>query len=213
MSKNKQAVNDALQFPGLPEFETKLTELLNIPEGEQTSPIIIAVFDVDTFMHVNTDFGYEVGDKILIETGKYMQAGMPKDAEIFRIGGDEFAILFRNGMEKEDVFLTMEELRKNYKILLPDGEPLTISIGIAAAFEDANRFQELYRKAESALFRAKVAGRNKVALAREEKMVPKTSHYTADQLKYLTKLSKREGVGEAILLREALDMLLKKYDV
>lgn len=44
-------------------------------------------------------------------------------------------------------------------------------------------------------------------------MIPKTSHYTNDQLKSLTKLSKREGVGEAILLREALDMLLKKYDI
>ena len=47
--------------------------------------------------------------------------------------------------------------------------------------------------------------------AREEKMVPKTSHYTSDQLKRLSALSKREGIGEAILLREALDMLLKKY--
>ena len=69
------------------------------------------------------------------------------------------------------------------------------------------------RKAESALFRVKQNGRNKVLLAREEKMIPKTSHYTADQLQALTKLSKREGIGEAILLREALDMLLKKYDI
>ena len=45
------------------------------------------------------------------------------------------------------------------------------------------------------------------------KMVPKTSHYTQDQLKRLNLLSKREGIGEAILLREAMDMLLKKYDV
>ena len=50
-------------------------------------------------------------------------------------------------------------------------------------------------------------------LAKEEKMVPKTSHYTSDQLKRLSKLSKREGIGEAVLLREALDMLLKRYDV
>lgn len=48
---------------------------------------------------------------------------------------------------------------------------------------------------------------------REEKMIPKTSHYTQEQLQRLGKLSKLEGIGEAILLREALDMLLKKYDV
>ena len=125
----------------------------------------------------------------------------------------KFGFIFNGDMEKEDVFLFLEEVRRGYDIKLPNGEPLTISIGIATAFEDATRVQELIRKAESALFRAKANGSNKVALAREEKMIPKTSHYTNDQLKSLTKLSKREGVGEAILLREALDMLLKKYDI
>jgi predicted DNA-binding protein len=50
-------------------------------------------------------------------------------------------------------------------------------------------------------------------MAREEKMIPTTSHFTQDQLQRLANLSKREGIGEAILLREALDMLLKKYDI
>ena len=44
-------------------------------------------------------------------------------------------------------------------------------------------------------------------------MIPKTSHYTQDQLQRLSKLAAREGIGEAFLLREALDLLLKKYDV
>ena len=114
---------------------------------------------------------------------------------------------------KEDIFLLMEDMRKNYDVKLPDGTAMTISIGIATAFENASRYQELVRMADSAMFRAKYNGRNKVALAKEEKMVPKTSHYTQDQLKRLNLLSKREGIGEAILLREAMDMLLKKYDV
>lgn len=90
---------------------------------------------------------------------------------------------------------------------------MTVTIGMSVAFEDANRVQELMRKAESAMFCAKYAGRNRVAMAKEEKMIPKTNHYTQDQLKRLNKLSKRKGVGEAILLREAIDMLLKKYDI
>ena len=114
---------------------------------------------------------------------------------------------------KEDIFLLMEDMRKNYDVKLPDGTAMTISIGIATEFENASRYQELVRMADSAMFRAKYNGRNKVALAKEEKMVPKTSHYTQDQLKRLNLLSKREGIGEAILLREAMDMLLKKYDV
>ena len=129
------------------------------------------------------------------------------------LGGDEFGFIFKGQMEKEDIFLLMEDMRKNYDVKLPDGMAMTISIGIATAFENASRYQELVRMADSAMFRAKYNGRNKVALAKEEKMVPKTSHYTQDQLKRLNLLSKREGIGEAILLREAMDMLLKKYDV
>ena len=172
--------------------------------------MVIAVIDMDNFLHINENFGYEAGDQMLIEMGRYLAAELPEGAAIYRIAGDEFGIVFE-GMEKEEVFLYMEQKRKSFSVKAPDGEPMTISVGIAAAFDDASRYQELMRKAESAMYRAKYSGHNKVALAREEKMVPKTSHYTSDQLKRLSALSKREGIGEAILLREALDMLLKKY--
>ncbi len=209
MDQKHQAVNDALQFPLGDAFETAVTEFMEAhPEGD--AELVIAVIDLDNFLHINEFFGREAGDRMLIDTGLYLADSLPAEAKIFRIAGDEFGILFP-GMEKEEVFLLMEQKRASFGIKAPDGEIMTISVGIAAAFDDASRYQELMRKAESAMFRAKYSGRNKVALAREEKMVPKTSHYTADQLRRLTALSKREGVGEAILLREALDMLLKKY--
>ena len=210
MKNEKNAVNEALQFPLNDKFEADIDALL---KGEDTSsPIILAIFDIDNFMRVNDNFGFAEGDRILIECGRYIADSLPKDTAIYRIAGDEFGIIFNNGLEKEEVFLLMEQIRSQFPITLPDGEKLSISIGISAAFEDASRTPELIRKTSGALYRAKTNGRNKVALAREEKMVPKTSHYTSDQLSLLTKLSKREGVGEAILLREALDMLLKKYD-
>ena len=61
------------------------------------------------------------------------------------------------------------------------------------------------------LYRAKKTGRNSIRLAYEEKMAPKTSHFTLTQLERLSNLAKEEGVGEAVLLREALDDLLLKY--
>ena len=209
MSGKTQAVNEALKFPLGDAFEKAVTGFMEAhPDGDQE--LVIAVTDLDKFMHINEDFGIEAGDRMLIETGMRLAADLPENAAIYRIAGDEFGILF-TGMEKEEVFLLMEQKRAAYGVKAPDGEQMTISVGIAAAFDDASRFQELMRKAESAMYRAKYAGGNKVALAREEKMVPKTSHYTSDQLKRLSALSKREGIGEAILLREALDMLLKKY--
>lgn len=209
MKTNK--VNDVLNFKDGQAFEEKLAEFLQLENAQENA--VIALLDVDMFMRVNDEYGMEVGDQVLISIGQHLQKGLEGKGEIYRIQGDEFGIVFNPDMEKEDAFLLMEQLRRGMDVRLPNGDAVTISVGIAAAFEDANRYQELFRKAESAMFRAKYAGANKVALCREEKMVPKTSHYTSDQLKRLTKLSKREGIGEAILLREALDMLLKRYDV
>lgn len=211
--KKDQAVNLALKFPLGDAFEQDLTALMEADGAEDGDSIIVAFFDLDQFMRINTDFGFEAGDKVLIDTGMYIKNSLPEGTKIFRIGGDEFGAIFYGELEKEDVFLELESIRRGYDVKTPSGEVLTLSIGMAVAFEDANRVQELIRKTDSAMFRAKYSGRNRVAMAKEEKMVPKTSHYTQDQLKRLTKLSKREGVGEAILLREALDMLLKKYDI
>lgn len=204
-------VNDVLGIKVGDAFEKALSSIIDT--GEEGNPIIIAVFDFDHFLVINDSFGYDEGDRVLIDSCKFISAGLPAGTEMYRFGGDEFGIIFNCGMEKEDVFLLMESLRSSLNVILPDGTKATISIGIAAANEDASRVPELIRKAEGALYRAKVNGRNKIALAKEEKMVPKTSHYTTDQLNALTKLAKAEGIGEAVLLREALDMLLKKYDV
>ena len=211
--KKITAVNDALKFPTGDAFEEEVNSILNSDAEANGEVVAIALTDCDKFDHINKDFGREEGDRVLIEAGKYIRASLPEDVKVFRIGGDEFGIIFRGTMEREDIFLLLNDMRKNYNVKTPDGVQQTITVGMTTAFEDANRCAELIRKADGALYRAKVAGGNKVAMAKEEKMVPKTSHFTQDQLQRLAKLSKREGVGEAILLREGLDLLLKKYDI
>ena len=210
--KKISAVNDALQFPVGDQFEKDLSEILAASPESMGEITAIALIDCDEFFHINDDFGPDEGDRILIAAGTYLKENLPEEAKIYRIGGDEFGIIFRGSMEKEEIFLLLNDLKSGYSITTPDGVRQTLSVGMATAFEDASRCAELIRKADSALYRAKINGRNRVAMAREEKMVPKTSHYTQDQLQRLAKLAKTEGVGEAILLREALDMLLKKYD-
>ncbi len=211
--KKISSVNDALQFPGGDQFEKDLTEILASDPEAAGETVVIALTDCDEFDHINKDFGREEGDRILIAAGTYLKESLPAEAKIYRIGGDEFGIIFRGAMEREEIFLLLNEVRSNYNVTTPDGVRQSMTIGMATAFMDASRCAELIRKADSALYRAKISGRNKVAMAKEEKMVPKTSHYTQDQLQRLAKLAKKEGIGEAILLREALDMLLKKNDV
>ena len=211
--KKRTAVNDALGFPQGDQFEIDLTEILEGDSEENGETVAIALIDFDEFLHINTDFGSDEGDRILIETGRYIKEQAPEESTVYRIGGDEFGIIFKGEMEREEIFLFLNDLKNGFDVKTPDGAKQSITIGMATAFVDASRCAELVRKADGALFRAKRSGRGRVAMAREEKMIPKTSHYTQDQLQRLAKLSKREGIGEAILLREALDMLLKKYDV
>lgn len=206
------AVNDALQFPVGEQFDADLAEILNSGAEENGEVVAIALIDCDRFDPINKDFGPEEGDRVLIAAGRYIASVLPKEAKVYRIGGDEFGVIFRGTLEREEIFLLLNDLKNGYDVKTPDGARQTITVGMATAFEDASRGPELVRKADSALYRAKVSGGNRVTMAREEKMVPKTSHYTQDQLQRLAKLARREGIGEAILLREALDMLLKKYD-
>src|SRR5690606_12398940 len=87
---------------------------------------------------------------------------------------------------------------------------VTVSMGLAAYSDDGMKAQEVVHKANEALYRAKVSGRDRICLAREEKMVTKTSHYMQGQLLGLRRLAERQKIGEAVLLREALNDLLRK---
>lgn len=90
---------------------------------------------------------------------------------------------------------------------------ISISVGVASFPIDGRSEHELLRKADQALYRAKVAGRNHVRLSYEERMLPMTSHYIQTQLERLSKLSEERSVSEVDQLREAMDDLLTKYGV
>ena len=191
-------------------FENDFVKMLNEAEGKN-SDLTLAVLDLDHFKRVNDTYGHEVGDIVLKEF-----AGILLDVsaihETYRLGGEEFALVFPN-TEKELAFLLMEEARKKIeKAPECSRTSTTTSAGIATYSEDGTRDIELIRKANGALYRAKASGRNKVALAKEEKLVTKTAHYTVEQLKRLERLSKEKEISEAALMREALDELLKKYE-
>jgi predicted signal transduction protein with EAL and GGDEF domain len=135
-----------------------------------------------------------------------------------RYGGDEFVIVFPNE-EREQAFLKMEQIRQevSHRELVTENRQtihgIQISGGVASFPMDGRTENELLRKADHALYRAKAGGRNQIRLAYEERMVPKTTHYTQTQLERLSKLAEERGVNEADLLREAMDDFLTKYGV
>ncbi|MEI7848708.1 MAG: GGDEF domain-containing protein [Chloroflexota bacterium] len=199
-------------------FHETLDGILEKHKGVD-APLSLAFIDVDNFFNINEQYGHAGGDDVLKALADMIKlasgsAGLPS-----RYGGDEFVIIFPD-LEREQAFLTIEKLRETVErtsIKLAKAgieiNGISISAGIACYPMDGRLKSELLRKADQALYRAKVTGRSKVRLAYDEKMLPKTSHYTQTQLERLTKLAAERQAGEAELMREALDDLLGKYGV
>lgn len=197
-------------------FEEKLKgAMLNARQTDR--PISLAFIDIDLFKRLNDVIGHTAGDVVIKSIGDTVKNSIGEQAIVCRYGGDTFSVIFPD-TEREQAFLTLERVRTEIAELkgFSDGKnkidaQVNISSGIAAFPIDAQDENELLRKVDQALYKAKSTGRNKIVLAYEEKMAPKTSHYTLTQLERLSELAKEQGVGEAILLREALDNLLSKY--
>lgn len=173
--------------------------------------VTLIMTDIDEFKKVNDNFGHQVGDDVIKKVAEVLNK-INCVHQVYRYSGDSFAVICPK-VEKETVFLVMEEARKTFADdELSKKVSVTICAGIATYPEDGTNETEILRKADGALYRAKTSGRNKICLAKEEKFVTKTAHYTVEQLKRLKDLSEESSVGEAALMREALDELFKKYD-
>jgi diguanylate cyclase (GGDEF)-like protein len=178
----------------------------------------VAFLDIDHFENFNNEFGQNAGDIILKLIADCLKCNLPENSLIYRYSGDKYAIILP-GCEKENAFVLVDRARGLFnpagRLQTEIGEifsDISFSAGVSSVPDDGVTVSEIIRKAEGALFRAKRGNRNTVCLARNERLVTKTSHYTYEQLQRLSKLAKDEGVGEAMLLREALDDLLMKYD-
>jgi len=199
-------------------FEKQFAQHLQeaIEKGEALS---LAVADLDSFRRFNNTYGQGFGNDALRKMAESFRQHIPENAIAGRFGGEEFIVLFPK-TEREEAFLAIERIRLDWDTEreFSDGQniinaKLTLSGGVAAYPADGTTVAEILRKAEHALYRAKVSGRNRICIAQEERMIPKTAHYTATQLERLTRLAKEQEVPESLLLREALDCLLRKYTV
>jgi diguanylate cyclase (GGDEF)-like protein len=200
------------------EFERRFS--MHIEKArELDQELSLIVLDIDSFKKVNDRHGHTFGDAVIRKLASIVMKETGDNAVSSRYGGEEFAVLFP-ATEREQAFLMAEDIRKTMEGNRDFGDiaddlkiRITVSAGVAAFPVDGHSESEVMRKADQALYKAKKTGRNKVCIAQEEKMSTKTTHYTLTQLERLAKLAREDNVGEAVLLREALDDLLIKYKV
>ena len=130
--------------------------------------LTLAVIDADDFKSINDEHGHAAGDEALKALSRACE-GVLRTADFMgRLGGEEFALCLPE-TDLAGGFTVCERLRRKVealKIPVRDGQiSLTVSIGVACYLgdlEDAGRF---YERADAAMYKAKEAGRNRVAAA------------------------------------------------
>lgn len=124
----------------------------------------IAMLDIDDFKGINDTYGHGVGDDVLRYVSDTMVAAIDKSGVSFRYGGDEFAIIFNNPEPDANV-TALEVLRKavaNNDSLFSDGTRITLSIGYYNVKEVQMTSEEIFFRADQALYQAKYNGKNQV---------------------------------------------------
>jgi len=151
--------------------------------------------DLDRFKEINESMGHGVGDAILVQLAKRLQALCRGTDILARIGGDEFALIFA-GVERHTAQALAEKVLRGVREPFSIGDhdiSLSVSIGIAVHPHDGDNISELLKNADSALSRAKLEDRNTVLFYNRS-----MNQATFGQLLLETELRKAVLAGELV---------------
>jgi diguanylate cyclase (GGDEF)-like protein len=113
-------------------------------------PLALVFYDLDEFKQINDSYGHDAGDRELIRFGSMLIEATRAEDEVFRYGGDEFALLLPNCREDEAAAVTARVAAA----LVPTA--LSASFGVAVAEpDDANSVDTLLRAADTAMYASK----------------------------------------------------------
>lgn len=141
-------------------FNEILRQQINIKSRYDT-PFSLILCDVDFFKSINDEFGHQKGDKVLFELAKLFKTNARENDYVFRIGGEEFAIIFPQTSQSQATVIAEKYRHIISKQSFGLNRALTISIGVSEYLKDESA-EALFRRADSALYQAKSSGRNRV---------------------------------------------------
>ena len=145
-------------------FDESLERLL--ANRTDTEPVAVMMLDLDHFKEFNDLHGHPAGDEALRAFAHLLSSSVRENDVVARYGGEEFAI-YLPGLTARAAVDVAERIRERTEsTIIPLGPGmtghLTVSIGIAAAPDDGGQRVMLLKAADEALYRAKLAGRNRV---------------------------------------------------
>ncbi|MCA1687074.1 MAG: GGDEF domain-containing protein [Actinobacteria bacterium] len=135
-------------------------------------PLSLAMLDIDDFKEYNDAFGHEAGNAVLRILAGVLRRSVRADDLVARYGGEEFVVLL--GGRAGEVHEAMERIRLQVEDRCspvgdsPVRRQVTVSAGVAAFTEGIQTLEEFIEAADEAMYRAKRAGKNRVAVTEEE---------------------------------------------
>ena len=148
--------------------ERKIKEYMSDNPTEQCAMLLL---DIDNFKKINDTLGHAFGDEVLRTLGNHIGSVFRVTDVIGRTGGDEFMI-FLKGLKTDDIIcgeaLKAAMFFENFQAGGYVKYSATASIGIAVYPREGENFEDLYKSADIALYKAKNRGKNQIAFHDEK---------------------------------------------
>jgi diguanylate cyclase (GGDEF)-like protein len=131
--------------------------------------VSLLLLDIDDFKSANDQHGHQEGDRILVELAKAL-IEEARDSDICcRLGGDEFVVILRLTNDPREACDIAERIRERVARITSGGQQIAISVGVALCDHLANSPRALMERADRALYKAKMAGKNRVFLSTDNR--------------------------------------------
>jgi diguanylate cyclase (GGDEF)-like protein len=145
-------------------MEDAVARLIELHERNESARLALLVFDIDRFKGINDAFGHLSGDVVLHRIGQLLREQSRRADVAVRFGGDEFAV-FLSGISDDECLAFAERFREAVCALRFDENLSDLTLSISAGVAEhriGESMNDLILRADTALYEAKRAGRNRV---------------------------------------------------
>jgi diguanylate cyclase (GGDEF)-like protein/excisionase family DNA binding protein len=156
-------------------------------------PLSVLMMDLDNFKAYNDQYGHPAGDALLHRVATAIYGAARSEDEVYRYGGDEFALVVRSATSAQAARLADRVRRAVGMLSADDAHPVTITIGVATLPRDASDRPTLIAAADTALFYGKRAGGDRVIRADQ---LPEEMQGLRGTLEELASAALRDGHDE-----------------
>ena len=127
---------------------------------------LVLYMDIDNFKIINDTFGHDFGDLILREVAKRLKKVEPRPRSVFRLSGDEYIVILQNYIESscENVAKKIQNMMSTPFVIDENEIQISMSMGLVSYPKHANDVDEIFRKADLAMYKAKELGKNQYKL-------------------------------------------------